>query len=199
MLRNQPLGNATKVRHPVSDPARPCPTGDGTDNQAPPADYLKASEWIVSSRLGGIGRRVAFQYGLAAEDVPDLLQELRLALWKAGSDLPVNPTWVFHTASHKAADIRRQQRLRPEVAPGLKNDSWEGSYGGSELPHLLKARAARLPERLRRFYLLRYEEGFSQRELAKRLRLTRGSIRWLDESCRRAILAAPPCKKSSPL
>ncbi len=195
MLSNEPGGNATRVRHPVGDAARPCPTGDGTDNQAPPAGYLKASEWIVSPRLEKIGKRVAFQYGLPGEGIPDLLQELRLAVFKAGADQLLNPTWVFHTASHKAADIRRQQRRRPEVAPGLKNDSWEGSYGGSDLPHLLRARAARLPAPLRRFYVLRYEEGFSQEEIAERLRLCRGSIRWMEKRCYRMMTVGCPPRK----
>jgi DNA-directed RNA polymerase specialized sigma24 family protein len=56
-----------------------------------------------------------------------------------------------------------------------------------DLIHLLRARAALLPRRLHDFYLLRYEEGLSQREIAKRLGLCRGSVRCLDRRCFRMM------------
>lgn len=144
-------------------------------------------EWLESPYIRHLAFRVAHQYGLPSQDAPDLLQELRLALWKAGPETQVNLTWIFHTAQHKAIDLlKRKIRLAEE---GFFSD--DGPTAESEfdpaLRHLLRARAALLPKRLHEFYLLRYEEGLSQREIAKRLGLCRGSVRYLDRRCLRMM------------
>jgi DNA-binding transcriptional regulator LsrR (DeoR family) len=52
----------------------------------------------------------------------------------------------------------------------------------------LNARVGELPRRLHEFYELRYHEGLSERELARRLHLCRASVRWLDRCCRQTLL-----------
>ncbi len=152
-----------------------------------PSEPLSVLEWLASPCLARVASRVAYQYGLPSQDTPDLLQDLRLALWKAGPNLVVNLAWVFHTANHKAVDLlKRRIRLAREISDWPENPSPPGGVDPA-LVHLLHARAARLPKRLYDFYLLRYEEGLSQREIAKRLNLCRSSVRCLDRRCLRMV------------
>lgn len=148
-------------------------------------NVLTVGDWLESPYLARLATRVGVQYALKSEDVLDLLQEVRLALWRAGPDLRVNVSWIFRTAEHKAADYwLRTRRERERTSDVL--DSPEPQLGDDgELLHLLRARAAILPSALRRFYTLRYEEGRSEREIASRLGLGRSSIRWMDEKCHR--------------
>ena len=145
-----------------------------------------AEEWLESPYLHRAAVRVAHQYGLAANDVADLLQELRIALWEAGPEVRVGAAWVFRVASHKAVDLlrrtlqsRRRERAFAHMAAPAEHDQ--------ELDHLLRARVDRLPARLREFYELHYLQGRSEREIAQRLGLCRSSVRWLDRSCRRSV------------
>ena len=145
------------------------------------------AEWLESAQLSRIAARVAYEFGLPPQDVPDLLQELRLALWIAGEDAVVNPTWIFHTANHKALDLLSSKR-RLRMAAMVGSESPSGSTPSEQdLSHLVHARVARLPERVRTFYALRYREGLSQREIALRMDICRSSVRWLDHQCVRMI------------
>ncbi len=146
---------------------------------------LKVSEWLASKYLQGVARWAAYTYHLSSEDVADLTQELCLALWKAGPDQVVNATWVFHTAQYRAIELLKRERRRAEVEAAISKDRSADSDADHELASLVHARAARLPEALRRFYRLRYEEGFTQREIVKRKRLTRGSVRGMERQCLR--------------
>jgi DNA-directed RNA polymerase specialized sigma24 family protein len=153
----------------------------------PPTRNLSVTEWLESPYLARVASRVAYQHGLPSQDTPDLLQDLRLALWKAGPDLLVNFAWVFHTANHKAVDlVKRRIRLARETADWASDPSPPCGVDPA-LVHLLHARAALLPKRLHDFYLLRYEEGLTQREIAKRLGLCRHSVRCLDRKCLRMV------------
>jgi RNA polymerase sigma factor (sigma-70 family) len=144
-------------------------------------------EWLESPYLARVASRVAYQYGLPSQDTPDLLQDLRLALWKAGPDLLVNASWIFHTANHKAVDrLKRKIRLDSETS-GCPPDTSPSCKTDPALVHLLHARAALLPKRLHDFYFLRYEQGLSQREIANRLGVCRGSVRWLGSRCLEAL------------
>jgi len=144
-------------------------------------------EWLESPYLSRVATRVACHYGLPSQDTPDLLQDLRIALWKAGPSQPVNVAWIFHTANHKAVDfVKRRIRLARETSAWAE-DSPERCEADPTLRHLLRARAARLPKRLHDFYLLRYEEGLSQREIARRLGVCRSSVRCLDRECLRRV------------
>jgi RNA polymerase sigma factor (sigma-70 family) len=138
-------------------------------------------EWLESARLPSVARRVASGHGLSTDELPDLLQEIRIALWQAGMDHPINATWVFRTASHKAIDLRRE-RLTHLDARALTEDLAQESLD-PELVNLLRARAACLSRSLREFYELRYEVGLSQRVVGKRMGLCRSSVRLLERRC----------------
>jgi DNA-directed RNA polymerase specialized sigma24 family protein len=123
---------------------------------------------------------VAALHRLPSSDVPDLLQEISLALLRAGPGTLVNATWVFRTASHKAVDIFRSRIHMAEVALDSVTEHDASLKPDPDLLRLLRVRAARLPASLARFYHLRIEEGLTQREISKRLGLSRGSVRLME-------------------
>jgi RNA polymerase sigma factor (sigma-70 family) len=131
---------------------------------------------------------VGYQYGVPSEEISDLFQELRLGMWKAGPNSMVNVTWVFHTANHKAIDFLKRRLRNQENA--LNSAATQQPLSGRDpgLLPLLRARVALLPKSLRDFYLLRYEQGLSQREIAQRLGMCRSSIRCLDRRCLRMLM-----------
>ena len=145
------------------------------------------AEWLDSPYLRRLTVRAAHQYGLQAEEIPDLLQETRIALWKAGPAICVTAAWIFGTASHKAADLLRLRiRCRNHERNAL-GSTLPQPRPSPELEHLLHARVDLLPNRLRDFYRLRYELGLSEREIARRRGICRASVRWLDGRCKRAL------------
>jgi RNA polymerase sigma factor (sigma-70 family) len=148
---------------------------------------MTVAEWLESPHLQRVASRVGYQYGLPSQDISDLFQELRLGIWKAGPASMVNVTWVFHTASHKAVDfLKRRVRYQEKALTSIETRQQPSGADPSLLP-LLRARVALLPRNLRIFYVLRYEQGLSQRELAQRLGMCRGSIRCLDRRCLRIL------------
>lgn len=147
--------------------------------------------WIDSPALVPLVTRVAGRYGIGAEDLPDLVQETRIALWEVGAEGPPSAALTLRVATNKAVDLVRsivRRRGRDRVAAW----STPEDPGNAELRHLLNARVGELPRRLHDFYELRYHEGLSEREIARRLRLCRASVRWLDRCCRRSLLGGLP-------
>lgn len=134
------------------------------------------SEWLESPYLAHVAARVAYQCDLPSQEIPELLQELRIALWKAGSSTAVNATWIFHTAQHKGKDLLRMMRVRAREVSFSREPSISANRHDPELLRLLRARAAMLPPRLKEFYFLRYRAGLSERQIADRLGLCRGFL-----------------------
>ena len=146
----------------------------------------RTAEWIQSSYIAGVAARVGRSKGLTPEDIPDLLQEIRIALWRAGPETRVGPAWLFHVANHKAIDFLRR-RVRTREIERQFMAAVDQPEGEPELGHLLHAQTSRLPARLREFYDLHYGQGLSEREIAVRLGVCRQSVRWLDRRCRLGI------------
>jgi RNA polymerase sigma factor (sigma-70 family) len=147
-------------------------------------------EWLDSPYLRRLVVRVAHLYGLRPEEIPDVLQETRIALWKAGATACVPAAWIFETAGHKAADLLRLRiRSRTHERAVFRSILPQRSPD-PELEHLLHARVELLPSDLREFYWLKYKLGLSEREIARRRGICRASVRWLDRRCRRALKAS---------
>lgn len=158
---------------------------------------LPAGLWLESPYLPRAVRRVALRYSLSDDDAADLVQEVKLVLLQTDPARFLNATWIFQTATHKAADL---VRLRMRAAAGeiaASGPSVAAVAPPAELLHLLRAQAARLPPKLRAFYELRYEQGLSQRDVAQRLGACRASVRWLERQCVRRIRRPAPCRPSS--
>jgi len=145
---------------------------------------MKVREWLASEHLQRAARSAAHAYRLPRQDLADLHQELCLALLKVGLDQVVNGTWVFHTANHRAVELVKRERKRSGMVESIPEDL-ALPVSNSELSLLVRARASRLPQSLRLFYRLRYEEGFTQREIVQQKRLTRGSVRGMEKQCLR--------------
>jgi RNA polymerase sigma factor (sigma-70 family) len=148
-------------------------------------------EWLKADYLHylrRVARRVAYTYHLSDADIPDLYQEICLALWKAGPERMVNATWIFHTANHRAIELYNKHRRanRFAQAVGAEGLDLEAS-SDPERALLVRARADGLPLVLRRFYRMRFQEGYTQRELMQRAHLTRGFIRGLEKECFRRL------------
>lgn len=151
---------------------------------------LSTDEWLHSPYLARVATRAARSIGLGAAEIPDLLQEIRIAIWHAGRRMRVRvgPAWLFQVASHKAVDILRRRIRSREVEQDFTDSAPAGpSSRLTELGHLLRAQASRLPPPLREFYELHYGHGWSEREIAARLGLCRQSVRWMDRICRRRL------------
>lgn len=152
---------------------------------------LPVHEWLGSDYLPylrRVARRVAYTYNLSEADVPDLYQELCLALWKAGADRIVNATWIFHTANHRAIELYNRQRRAARLSTAAGAEGLEPRvFIDPERALLAHTRADRLPRSLQRFYRLRFQEGYTQSELMRRANLTRGSVRGLERECLRRL------------
>jgi RNA polymerase sigma factor (sigma-70 family) len=142
-----------------------------------------AEDWLASPYLDRLVARIASHHGVPAAELPDLVQETRIALWQSGLDPPVSAALVGSIARHKAVDLVRvlaRRRARRRAAGLLKTQA----EVDAELAHLLRLRVAALPQRLRTFYELHYTQGLSEREIARGWGLCRASVRWLDQRCR---------------
>ena len=154
-------------------------------------ELLACAEWLDSPRLRHVAVRVAYQRGLAIDDLADLIQEIRIAVWEAGPTARVPEAWLHQVAHHKAVDIIRERRRRRDRDREVRFSTDRPVAVRSELGHLLHVSVAGLPERLRRFYALRYENGYTEREIAVSLGVCRATVRWLDRCCRRVLVGRP--------
>jgi RNA polymerase sigma factor (sigma-70 family) len=152
---------------------------------------LPVHEWLGADYLPylrRVARRVAYTYNLSEADVPDLYQELCLALWKAGAERMVNATWIFHTANHRAIELYNLERRACRFAAAAGSEGQDPRvFADAEKALLAHTRADRLPRSLRRFYRLRFQEGYTQSELMRTTNLTRGSVRGLERECLRRL------------
>ena len=152
--------------------------------------------WLESPYLRRVADRVARQHGLREDDLPELLQELRIAVWQAEAASSLTAAWLFGVASHKAVDM---VRLKARAHRHDQDLAAIPSQSGRdfELDHLLHARVDHLPKRLRQFYDLHYTQGLSEREIARSLGVCRASVRWMDRCCRR-LVGGPDVVRRSP-
>lgn len=166
-------------------------TGPPSSDSERPVAGESVLEWLGSPALPRFVTRAARQYGLSAQDIPDLLQETRIALWEAGSTAKVSAAWVMRVASNKSVDLLRRTS-RAGARERAFTETCAGRASDFDLERLLGARVARLPPRLRRFYDLRYRQGRSERDVAARLQVCRASVRWLDHRCRTLLIGVDP-------
>jgi DNA-directed RNA polymerase specialized sigma24 family protein len=142
------------------------------------------AEWLESPFLEQAAAQAARQYGLADDSLPDLVQEVRIALWEAGLDVHVGAACVRCVARNKAVDLVRV-RLRSRAHDKALAAVLARAGPNLELEHLLRAKASTLPSKLLEIFNLHYRQGFSEREIARRLGISRASVRCLDRRCRR--------------
>jgi RNA polymerase sigma factor (sigma-70 family) len=149
---------------------------------------LLAQDWLVWKDLNRIVARIASRYRVNPDDVPDLVQEVRLTIWKAGENRAVNATWIFKVVASRVLDhVRARARNRSFEFAGVPEDLPDSSCDDAELAHLIRARLCRLPQTLQHFCELRFGHDMSEREVAWEMHLSRSSVRWIERRCRREL------------
>lgn len=152
------------------------------------------AEWLEDPTLDRLVLTVAATYRLQPQDIAEVLQETRIAIWQADSPGRVSRAWVLRVAKNKAVDLVRS---RSRVRARDREFTHVPSHGtrDADLEILLKARVAKLPTRLREFYDQHYTQGWSEREIAIQHGVCRASVRWLDHQCRRLVGAIATCAR----
>lgn len=142
--------------------------------------------WLNSSLLERLVARVALDYNLSPDDIPDLVQETRLAIWETAQGTEVTARLVARIARHKAVDMLRRlirSRVRDQAMTALNTPPVENS----ELRHLLNVRISGLPGEFQKLFELHYRQGLSEREIAREWGICRSSVRWLNHRCRELV------------
>lgn len=99
-----------------------------------------AGHWLESAYLARVTARAGHHYGLGAEDISDLLQEVHIALWQKGLATKVGPPWIRKVARNKAVDFLRR-RLRARAHDQAFATIMIPARHDNELDRLLHARA----------------------------------------------------------
>jgi RNA polymerase sigma factor (sigma-70 family) len=95
-------------------------------------------------RFGALVRRVAWRHKLEGDDLDEVLQDVRLRLWRARGDseqlATISASYVYRTASSAALDLIRRRRRAREVplapigAQESADDSVDDIASGSVSP-----------------------------------------------------------------
>lgn len=120
---------------------------------------------------------IAYRRHVRPDDLADLQQEVRLAIWKAGRDRQVNATWIFKVVASRVLDhLRHEARTKRARITGSQHQS-SNPADDAELSHLLRARLSTLSNDLQRYYYLRYRCGMTEREVGLKTGNTRSTVR----------------------
>lgn len=99
---------------------------------AAPADALSPALEFVISRFARMVRSVGRRYGLDAAELDEMLQDVRIRLWRARASserIAASPSsYVYQAARSAALDRVRRRRAQPVLAPvGVEADPRLGS------------------------------------------------------------------------
>jgi RNA polymerase sigma factor (sigma-70 family) len=74
------------------------------------------------SRFGDVARRAGASHGLSGDEIDEVLQEVRIRLWRQGADedklRTLTPAYIYRTAASAALDMLRRRRARREHLHG---------------------------------------------------------------------------------
>jgi RNA polymerase sigma factor (sigma-70 family) len=149
--------------------------------------HATAQDWLLSPDLDKVVGITAFRLHVPRLEIPDLVQETRIALWELPPTAYVSSTWIEHTSRNKAIDLLRSRtRARTREKEFVRRTV--GSNGDAEPKLLLRSRVSAMPRLIRVFYALHYIAGCSERETAAWLGVSRAGVRRLDHRLRRLFL-----------
>lgn len=101
-----------------SQPAPPPGTPSPGDRTSVPEQLSMGLEAAIA-RFGALVRRVAWRHKLDGDDLEEVLQDVRLRLWRARGDseqlATVSASYVYRTAASAALDLIRRRRRAREV------------------------------------------------------------------------------------
>jgi RNA polymerase sigma-70 factor (ECF subfamily) len=147
---------------------------------APPNDPGGALEALMA-RFADAVRRLARARGLAATDVDEVLQDVRIRLWRAlegrGNDAPLPASYLYRAAMSATVDLLRRRRARraepldradaePEPARPPRTGVEDAAY--AELVRAVAEEVAALPPD-RQVALRMHLEGYEREEIARLL------------------------------
>ena len=153
--------------------------------------HLSLALEAVVGKFGAMVRQVARRYRLDEADVDEVMQEVRIRLWRARESREsideVSTSYVYRTASSAALDVIRRRRSRRaehhqsidehaggEIAtttPGPQGDLEETELGAQVVSAL-----ATIPES-RRPAVRMYLAGYPREEIAQLMGWTEGKTR----------------------
>lgn len=155
-----------------------------------PSDQVSLALDQVVTRFAERVRVIGFQHGLTGSDVDDLLQEVRLRLWKAlesGERILAAPaSYIHRTATSAAIDVLRRRRARRETPVRLSRPSGiavlgEGDPADQDVSTKeLEAQVAKALDQLipaRRSVVRMYLAGYGREEIADLLGWTEPKTR----------------------
>jgi RNA polymerase sigma factor (sigma-70 family) len=139
-------------------------------------DPLSSALEGVLARYAKVLRSVAFRHGVPAEDVEEVVQEVRVRLWRAR---PVSETiaalgvsYVYRTAVSAALDVVRRRRNEAAPEPDDKQEPATSAASGpeqvlarSEVASAVADVVCALPE-ARRVAVRLYLVGYTRDEIA---------------------------------
>ena len=169
---------------------RPAFAGDGKTS---PADGSAAIERVLS-RFGDVARRAGVAHGLQGQDLDEVLQEVRIRLWRADASATgkldaLKPSYVYRAALSAAIDLLRRRRARREESleggdAGDDEASGVFAVAGSADADLLASDVGRAVEAAlsmvvpsRRAVLRMYLAGYDRQEIAALLRWSEAKTR----------------------
>ena len=153
-------------------------------------DRLSPALEQVVTRYAEMVRGVGRRHGLSESDIDELLQDVRVRLWRAQSDSAgvsaVTASYVYRAAANAALDLIRRRRRKRESVRDLRRASQETLLPESPGPHEavedgeLAERVMQAVQKLsesRRLVVRMHLSGLSREEIARTLGWTEGKTR----------------------
>ena len=137
-------------------------------------DYKERIYWLV--------RRFVNNH----EDADDLVQEIFLKIWQALPSFRGEAslyTWVYSIATHETLNHLRREKVRAalrfsslddEMERRIDTDPW---FNGTEAERKLAKAVARLPEKQRQVFILRYYDEMPYEEMSQVLGTSVGALK----------------------
>ncbi len=181
-----PLRPLRVMRDEVPAPVAPAPDPDGS---LPDAEVSRALRDLLE-RFDAFIRRTASRHGLAGQDVDDVVQDLRVRIWKSFGTAELirraKPTYMYRVAVSASLDIIRRRRTAKasatpidEVHPSALADERARADAGiaaGELGQAVHDALGMLAES-RRGVVRMYLAGYDRFEIADLLGWTEGRTR----------------------
>jgi RNA polymerase sigma-70 factor (ECF subfamily) len=174
----QEQGQAQEARsdHPLPTLVR-WAVGAYDSKMTEPIDRVSASLEALVERFGRMVRRVGFDHGLTEADVDEVMQEVRIRIWKARPHEveQLKAAYVHRTAVSAALDIvRRRRSFNRLVDSELSQDAPASSDTASDAQRSLEvaelemhvARAVDTLAASRRPVVRMFLQGYSREEIA---------------------------------
>lgn len=143
---------------------------------APQHDSVSAALTKVLTHYGNVVTQAAFKHQLSECERDELLQDVRIRLWRALSTpdriLAIPPTYVYQTAVSAALDLIRRRGMREMSPMAIVNETLASRSAGpddrlaaSELVEQLTVAVAFLVKSRRQVVKL-HLQGYHRREIA---------------------------------